>query len=175
MEPARGGAPSRASCSVVGCDRSHYARGLCNLHWQRTRRNGSTESTIPARGTGRTEHDGYVLVYRPGHVLAQRNGWVREHRLVAWTAGLLTDPSMEVHHINENTLDNRLENLEVHATHADHMRRHIVASTEPCLDCQRPRPDGTAKGWGRGLCPACYQRHAYHGTLTEWPLRRSSA
>lgn len=26
------------TCTVEGCDRPHYARGLCNMHWQRQRR-----------------------------------------------------------------------------------------------------------------------------------------
>ena len=28
-------------CSVVGCDRTHYAKGFCNPHWRRWKRNGT--------------------------------------------------------------------------------------------------------------------------------------
>ena len=35
-----------------------------------------------------------------------------EHRKVAWDAGVLVDPSLEVHHPNHNRSDNRPENLD---------------------------------------------------------------
>lgn len=40
-------------CTVTDCDRTHYARGLCNMHWQRQRSYGSTEPTrrMPKFGT----------------------------------------------------------------------------------------------------------------------------
>jgi hypothetical protein len=31
------------SCTVAGCKREHYAKGLCNKHWQRLRAFGSTD------------------------------------------------------------------------------------------------------------------------------------
>lgn len=37
-------------CSVDGCDRPVYGRGLCNMHWQRHKRHGTTESLTPMRG-----------------------------------------------------------------------------------------------------------------------------
>lgn len=36
-----------AVCSVLGCGRGHYGKGLCNLHWLRLRRHGTTDA--PAR------------------------------------------------------------------------------------------------------------------------------
>lgn len=56
---------------------------------------------------------GYYEVFHPKHPLAKRNGYVPEHRMIAWDAGLLTDSSMEVHHKNEIKTDNRLENFEI--------------------------------------------------------------
>ena len=55
---------------------------------------------------------GYYEVFQPRHPLAKKNGYVREHRMIAWDAGLFTDPEMEVHHINEVKTDNRIENLQ---------------------------------------------------------------
>jgi len=66
---------------------------------------------------------GYVHLWMPGHVLALPNGYVPEHRLVAYEAGLLVDLSDDVHHKNGTKDDNRLENLEVR-THGDHTREH---------------------------------------------------
>lgn len=69
--------------------------------------------------------NGYVAVYSPRHPLAMRDGYVLEHRMVAWDAGLLTDRSQQVHHINGDRTDNRLKNLEV-TTNGEHQRRHLV-------------------------------------------------
>ncbi len=66
---------------------------------------------------------GYIEVFQPQHPLSKKNGYVREHRMIAWDAGLLTDPAMEVHHKNEDKTDNRIENLEV-ITHEQHTSLH---------------------------------------------------
>lgn len=34
---------SRRGCSVEGCDDIHYGKGLCQKHWRRVRKYGSTE------------------------------------------------------------------------------------------------------------------------------------
>jgi hypothetical protein len=56
---------------------------------------------------------GYIHIFEPSHPMAMKNGYVREHRKIAYDAGLIEDPKFEVHHINGNKKDNRLENLEV--------------------------------------------------------------
>lgn len=56
---------------------------------------------------------GYITVFVPSHPLAMKNGYVKEHRMMAWNAGILKDPSMEVHHINEVKSDNRLDNFKI--------------------------------------------------------------
>lgn len=66
---------------------------------------------------------GYYEVFQPQHPLAKKNGYVREHRMIAWDAGLFTDATLEVHHKNENKTDNRLENLEI-ITHEEHASLH---------------------------------------------------
>lgn len=68
---------------------------------------------------------GYIDTYLPEHPLARRDGYVSEHRRVAWDAGLLTDPSMHVHHRDHNKQNNALENLEV-LSEAEHGRRHAA-------------------------------------------------
>lgn len=59
----------------------------------------------------RVRPDGYIDLYRPGHPLARSDGYVFEHRAVAWERGILTNPLMEVHHRNENRGDNSPGNL----------------------------------------------------------------
>lgn len=61
----------------------------------------------------RVRWDGYIAIWSPDHPLAQSDGYVSEHRKVAWDNGLLTDPKKQVHHINGDRSDNRIENLEV--------------------------------------------------------------
>lgn len=66
---------------------------------------------------------GYVDVFEPKHPLAKKNGYVLEHRMIAWDAGLMSDKILQVHHKNEIKTDNRLENLEV-TTCAEHTSHH---------------------------------------------------
>lgn len=79
----------------------------------------------PHYGVGRRiRTDGYVDVWAPGHPIARAEGYILEHRMMAWDAGLLTDPAMEVHHVNEVKTDNRLDNFEIKST-VQHARDHV--------------------------------------------------
>ena len=71
----------------------------------------------------RRRDDGYVDIWEPSHPLARRDGYVFEHRKMAWDSGILTDPSLEVHHLNEVRDDNRLDNFEIKSS-ARHARDH---------------------------------------------------
>ena len=76
-----------------------------------------------ARRARRVRPDGYVQVLRPGHPLARRDGYVFEHRLVVYEAGIEIAPGYQVHHRNGDRQDNRIENLEV-VRIDEHARRH---------------------------------------------------
>ncbi len=71
--------------------------------------------------------DGYVLVYRPDHPNARNNGYILEHRLVmAEEIGRpLTDEEV-VHHINGIRDDNRLENLQLFESNAEHLAETLA-------------------------------------------------
>lgn len=129
-DPLGGGAPRgdpSRPCAVPGCDRPvglKGARGWCQKHYTRWRTHGDPTIRLTDYGSGRTTNGhGYVMVKRPGHPLAQAHGWVMEHRAIAYDAGLLTDVSMVVHHVNGIKDDNRLENLKV-MTNEEHTRHH---------------------------------------------------
>jgi hypothetical protein len=68
----------------------------------------------------------YRAVWAPDHPLAGRDGYVQEHRMIAWDAGLFSDPTWHVHHRDGNGLNNAIGNLEP-CTPGDHRREHAVS------------------------------------------------
>jgi hypothetical protein len=56
---------------------------------------------------------GYLEVFEPKHPLAKKNGYVLEHRMIAFDLGMLTNLTNEVHHKNGIKSDNKADNLEV--------------------------------------------------------------
>lgn len=84
---------------------------------------------------GRTvASNGYVLVKRRGHPMADCRGYVYEHRLVASEMlGRTLAKGELVHHKNGDKQDNRPENLEVLPSIAHHMRLHdgVPGNREP--------------------------------------------
>lgn len=92
---------------------------------------------------GRTIQQGYVRIYRPDHPNAS-NGYVHEHRLVIEEyLGRNLDRSEVVHHIDGNKQNNRIENLELFACNADHLRSTLSGS----------RPNWTPEGFDRMRAP----------------------
>ncbi len=67
--------------------------------------------------------DGYVLIHKPDHPFCQSKGTVFEHRLVMEKhIGRYLNSEEVCHHINGIKDDNRIENLMLFATHAEHIR-----------------------------------------------------
>jgi hypothetical protein len=65
---------------------------------------------------------GYVELWKPGHPMANKAGYLMEHRLVmAEHIGRMLEPGEVVHHLNNVRTDNRIENLELLAK-VDHDR-----------------------------------------------------
>jgi len=86
----------------------------------------------PGADTGRRNRGGpYIYIKRPECPLAESSGWIAEHRYVTWAAGVLTDPSLHVHHLNGDKHDNRLENLQV-LTASEHSELHGKVKAAHC-------------------------------------------
>lgn len=113
-------------CKVEGCEREsrYISRDVCQKHYFRFMRNGTYELTR-RKPKPRYMLGGYVLVYKPGHALANKGGYVPEHRQVFYDAnsekklkcGLCgkgwgwVGRENHVDHIDEDKLNNKLSNL----------------------------------------------------------------
>lgn len=76
------------------------------------------------KGYRRKTKRGYILRYAPDHPSASKSGLVMEHRMIMEQAlGFVLPKSFDVHHINGDKTDNRIENLVV-LTHGAHTTLH---------------------------------------------------
>lgn len=99
---------------VEGCGRKATARRLCNTHYVYMRRHGRLDEFPPMKlGQPFVNYHGYRVDHRPGHPLANKQGHVLEHRLVAWETFGPFDPRCHVHHKDEDKLNNDPSNLVV--------------------------------------------------------------
>lgn len=69
------------------------------------------------------KHSGYILIRQRNHPQAQKGGYVFEHRLIMERyLGRYLTKDEEVHHMNHNKSDNRIQNLMLFKNHADHIK-----------------------------------------------------
>lgn len=123
-------------CTVPDCGRKAIAKGLCQAHYARVTRYGGLN---PERKVGDKSGalnpnwkggqvikiDGRVLLFRPDHPNASKDGYVLRYRLVMEEKlGRYLTESEIVHHKNEDTSDDRPDNLELMPTPSDHARLH---------------------------------------------------
>jgi len=81
------------------------------------------EEAINWKGGRTVDKKGYTLIYKPNHPNAVGN-YMLEHRLIMEQhLGRLLERDEDVHHINHDPSDNRLENLML-VPHAVHFRNH---------------------------------------------------
>lgn len=122
-------------CSIEGCFRRHWTRGWCGMHHARWKRFGNPLALKGGAWGSAINAEGYKLY-----------AGKREHVSVAERAlGKKLPTGAVVHHINENRLDNRPENLVIcsRAFHQIiHQRMHAMkacghADWRKCRFCAR--------------------------------------
>lgn len=126
-------------CKVENCNKPATRTGtcLCELHYYRLRRTGTTQPRIPR---GWFMHGGYVKLVCPTHPLADSNGTVMEHRAVAykehggvcppcfWCGKKLRwDRSTHVDHLDGIKDNNTPDNLAVSCSACNRMRGYTLS------------------------------------------------
>lgn len=107
---------------------------LCAKHGIHCQRRGprSAEGHPEWEGGVTIDKHGYRLVYSLNHPMARKRGnappiYVPEHRLVmANHLGRMLDPKEVVHHVNGDKRDNRIDNLELYTSNAQHLRDELA-------------------------------------------------
>lgn len=91
------------------CNSKFYSAGKKNGNW---------------KGGMMIDGQGYKYVYNPSHPNAINGRYVYEHRLVMEKhLGRYLETGEEIHHINGDKLDNRIENLDI-LSKSKHHKKH---------------------------------------------------
>ena len=96
-------------CKIDSCDNDASCKQMCQKHYRRVKLYGDPHHVkIRERGTGaKSKRNGYISVYDNGKLRLQHRVVMEQH------IGRSLLSHENVHHINGNREDNRIENLEL--------------------------------------------------------------
>lgn len=107
-------------CSIAGCGKEHKGHGWCVAHWESWRRYGDPLAAKRRKpnGAGHTNKQSRVIVVKGGRKRLL-------HVLICEAAlGHALPPGAEVHHVDENSLNNHPSNLVICPDAAYHKLLH---------------------------------------------------
>lgn len=124
-------------CDIENCNRKHFARGYCRLHYDRWLHHGNPHTLLNCPdGKGTISH-GYRIITVNGKYVPEHRHIMEQYlkrKLKPW-------PEEVVHHKNGIKDDNRIENLEVMSL-TKHNSLHslksiIVDNKKLCTICNK--------------------------------------
>ena len=92
-------------CRIDNCGRQVSGRLMCSMHWTRWKRHGDPTYVTPR--TNNPSPDGYI------RIMVNRKGMVQHRYIMEQHLGRELLVEENVHHINGDRADNRIENLEL--------------------------------------------------------------
>lgn len=125
-------------CKIDSCKNPHQGLGFCNMHYIRFKKHGNPlKKTRNERGEGTLSH-GYLRITKNGKTKTL-------HRLIMEKIiGRKLSEKEIVHHINENKLDNRPENLQIMSKSFHQFIHHVTTfrnkTHKQCTNCRKIRP-----------------------------------
>lgn len=174
-------------CDVHGCDREHYGRGMCKIHYDRVRHNGVIGSAAlaysPAKGQTCTEVECNLAVRCKTRCPYHYRQWLRNERTEQCTVGdcprgLFAKGLCRRHY--ESFLKKPARRLRHITANGEASAEAIVARVAyfgwRCWMCKRPfeaidHVKPLSKGgshWPSNLRPACNACNS--GKKDRWPL-----
>ena len=139
----------KSYCKVEGCDRQVNGFGYCVMHYCRVRKNGDSGIVGRIRGI---HGEGTISVY--GYKIMQvGNRRIPEHRyIMEQYIGRKLNRNEVIHHVNENKLDNRIENLVLMSN-----EKHTSLHSNKYRYCQVNNCDNN--NFGHGFCQKHYRKY----------------